>query len=195
VDDTSGLTDDPVLAAKQSYLDAHGLVVWRFHDHWHRRRPDGIAEGVVRALGWTPYKRPGDPPCFDLPETTVGELAADMAAKLGSHAPRIVGEPGMRIARVGIAPGAAPSRWHFEMLQRDDVDVLVAGEAREWEAVEYVRDAVAAGRTKALVLLGHAASEEAGMQFCAEWLRGFVTEVPVQFVPAGDPFAVRASAD
>jgi hypothetical protein len=31
-------------------------------------------------------------------------------------------------------------------------------------------------------------SEESGMKYCAEWLKQFVTEVPVQFVPAPEPF-------
>jgi hypothetical protein len=26
------------------------------------------------------------------------------------------------------------------------------------------------------------------MENCANWLRGFITEVPVEFIPAGDPF-------
>jgi len=35
--------------------------------------------------------------------------------------------------------------------------------------------------------MGHADSEEAGMEYCAEWLDQFITEVPVIFVPAGNP--------
>jgi hypothetical protein len=43
---------DPVLAQKRAFIAEHHLVVWRFHDHWHRRSPDGIEAGNVRALGW-----------------------------------------------------------------------------------------------------------------------------------------------
>ena len=43
---------------------------------------------------------------------------------------------------------------------------------------------------KALILLNHAVSEEAGMKWCADWLKGFVTEVPIKFIPAGE--VVRA---
>ena len=73
-------------------------------------------------------------------------------------------------------------------LQRDDVQVLVIGEAHEWETVEYVDDAVAAGLDKALIVIGHIPSEQAGMEECARWLKGFVTEVPVEFVAAANPF-------
>jgi len=33
---------DPVLVEKRQFIEKHGLVVWRFHDHWHARTPDGI---------------------------------------------------------------------------------------------------------------------------------------------------------
>jgi hypothetical protein len=73
-------------------------------------------------------------------------------------------------------------------LQQDAVEVLVIGEAREWETVEYVADAVTAGRKKALIILGHIPSEQDGMAEFARWLGTFVKEVPVTFVPAADPF-------
>jgi len=41
---------------------------------------------------------------------------------------------------------------------------------------------------KSLILLGHASSEEAGMEYCATWLKTFIDEVPIEFVPAGEPF-------
>ena len=39
-----------------------------------------------------------------------------------------------------------------------------------------------------MIILGHTVSEEAGMDYCATWLRSFIKEVPVHFIPAGDPF-------
>ncbi|MEE4285775.1 MAG: hypothetical protein V2I31_06490, partial [Mariniphaga sp.] len=62
------------------------------------------------------------------------------------------------------------------------VEVLIAGEAPEWETYLYANDAVNQGKNKAVIFLGHIKSEEAGMAYCAEWLRGFVTEVPVHFI-------------
>ena len=68
-------------------------------------------------------------------------------------------------------------------MQRDDVEVLAIGEVPEWETVEYVSDAAAEGKRKALILLGHIPSEQPGMDDCAEWLKTFVKEVPVEFIP------------
>ena len=41
---------------------------------------------------------------------------------------------------------------------------------------------------KAMIVLGHAASEEAGMAFFARWLAPKLPGVPVHFVPAGSAF-------
>ncbi|MCY3020392.1 MAG: Nif3-like dinuclear metal center hexameric protein, partial [Planctomycetota bacterium] len=179
---------------KRAFIEKHGMVVWRFHDHWHRRQPDGINEGVARQLGWEKYLRPGEDAVFELPGTTLQSMAGELKEKLRASVIRVVGEPQMKVRTVGMLPGASGSAGQIRMLQRDDVDAVLAGETPEWETVEYVRDAVTAGKAKALVLLGHANSEEAGMEHCANWLKGFIAEVPIQFIPAGDPFWSPAPA-
>ncbi len=47
---------DAVLAAKEAFIKEHHMVVWRFHDHWHMRKPDGIQLGMTKALGWEKYQ-------------------------------------------------------------------------------------------------------------------------------------------
>ena len=47
---------------------------------------------------------------------------------------------------------------------------------------------MAEGKRKALILLGHIPSEQTGMEDCAAWLGTFVTEAPVKFVAASEPF-------
>jgi len=47
---------------------------------------------------------------------------------------------------------------------------------------------VTAGKRKAVILLGHVVSEEAGMEYCARWLKTFISSVPIEFIPAGEPF-------
>ena len=44
------------------------------------------------------------------------------------------------------------------------------------------------GKHKALIILGHIPSEQAGMKECTQWLKGFIDEVPVSFFPAAEPF-------
>jgi putative NIF3 family GTP cyclohydrolase 1 type 2 len=180
--------DDPVWAEKRAFIEKHGLVVWRFHDHWHMRKPDGIEAGNVRALGWEKFQRSDNQYLFVIPERTLKQLAEEVANKLGSPVVRVVGDPEMKITNVGFSPGAAGSPGEIHELEQDDVQVLMVGETREWETVEYAADAVSEGRNKALIVIGHISSEQPGMEECARWLKGFVKEVPVEFVPAKQPF-------
>jgi len=180
---------DPVLAEKRAFIAKNHLVVWRFHDHWHRMHPDGIELGNVHALGWEKFEDPANQYLFTLPETTVGDLALELQKKLGIAVMRVVGDRGMKASRVALSPGSAGAKREIAALEMPDVQVLIAGETREWETVEYVADAVSEGRQKALILLSHVPSEQQGMQECARWLKTFVTEVPVEFVATPDPFA------
>lgn len=188
LDKTDFLQSDPVYQQKLAYIHDHHLVVWRFHDQWHWRTPDGTIEGFVQAVGWQKYRRPYEQNAFTLPPTTVGRLAADLRDKLNSHSVRLVGDPLLRVTDVAFLPGSSGENQEIKQLERDDVQVLVAGESWEWETVSYVRDAVAEGRHKALILVGHEVSEEPGMEYCARWLRPIFPNLQVTFIPAGDPF-------
>jgi putative NIF3 family GTP cyclohydrolase 1 type 2 len=179
---------DPVWAEKRAFIEKHGMVVWRFHDHWHTRKPDGIEAGMVRLLGWEKFQKPENQYLFVMPETTLKKLAEELANKLASPVVRVVGNPEMKVTKVGFSPGAAGFQRETQALERDDVQVLVVGETREWETVEYAADAVTQGRNKALIVIGHVPSEQGGMEECTRWLKGFVKQVPVEFVAAKEPF-------
>lgn len=185
--------NDPVWAEKREFIEKHGMVVWRFHDHWHKRKPDGIEAGMVRVLGWENYKRPDNEHLFVMPNTTVKDLAEQVARKLGSPVVRYVGNPEMRVKKVALSPGSEGFESETHTLERDDVEVLLVGETVEWETVEYVDDAAAQGRRKALIVIGHIPSEQAGMEECTRWLKEFVKVVPIKFVPTKQPFSTVAS--
>ncbi len=194
LDDQSPLAADPVLTQKLTYIREHHLVVWRFHDTWHMRQPDGILAAMVDQFGWKPYQSKTNPHLFTLPPTTVGKVAGSLQARTGARAIRVVGDPAMPVTKVALLPGAAGSDKQIKTLQQDDVELLVAGESREWETVPYVQDAAAEGRHKALILLGHEVSEEAGMDECARWLRTIFPGLPIAFIPANEPFQTVAGS-
>ncbi|HEY3456709.1 MAG TPA: Nif3-like dinuclear metal center hexameric protein [Bryobacteraceae bacterium] len=180
--------NDAVLAEKQAFIRDHHIVVWRFHDHWHRRKPDGIQLGMTHALGWEKFQNPENAHLFSIPETTLDELAASVKHKLGIVAMRVVGDPNMKLTKVAMLPGAGGAAGQIRMLERNDVEALLIGEVPEWETVEYVADAATEHKRKALLLLTHIPSEQAGMEECAKWLKTFISEVPIEFVPARQPF-------
>jgi len=178
---------DSVTAAKRAFIREHRMVVVRMHDHWHRRRPEPMAVNLARVLGWDRYQTPESERLYRVPETTLAELAATIRRRLPAPTLRVVGDSALRVTRIALSPGAAGFDTHRKLLQQDAVEVLVIGEAREWETVEYAADAVTAGRKKAVIILGHIPSEQDGMAEFTRWLVTLVKEVPVTFVPAADP--------
>ena len=179
---------DLVWKEKREFIEKRGMVVWRFHDHWHRMKPDGIMAGMAHAMGWEKYQQEENPYLLTMPETTLEALAADVAKKLDSAVVRVVGEPGMKVTRIAFSPGSAGFVRETHTLEMENVEVLLVGETREWETVEYTADAVTEGRRKALIVIGHVPSEQAGMEECARWLKTFVRDVPIEFVPTKQPF-------
>lgn len=191
LDDPKLVAHDPVHQAKLAFIQDHHMVVFRFHDHWHHphMKPDGIMEGMIAALGWKQYQVAGNEMLFNVPETSLDALAASVASKLKIRTLRVVGDPAMKVQHLAFLPGAAGAESQIPALGRPEVQVLLVGEAREWETVEYARDAVAEHRPKALIILGHDVSEEAGMDNCAKWLKTFLPiSLPVAYIPAGEPF-------
>jgi putative NIF3 family GTP cyclohydrolase 1 type 2 len=186
-DQTSDFAGDPVYAAKAAFIEKNRMAIFRFHDHWHARRPDGIMAGVIAGLGWEKYRSP-EGRGFTLPPTTLEALAVDLRAKLQVKTMRVIGDPRLAVKNVAYGPGFNSLQGAMRTLARPETDVLVIGESREWEGIEYAQDAIAAGQKKGLIILGHAISEEPGMKECAAWLKTFITEVPIEFVPAGEPF-------
>ncbi len=179
---------DAVWKEKRAFIEKNGLVIWRFHDHWHLRKPDGILAGMVKTLGWEKYQNAENPHLFTMPETTLEKLAADVAMRLETPVLRVVGNPEMRVTKVALSPGSAGFQRETHALEMENVEVLLVGETREWETVEYAADAVSEGKSKALVVIGHVTSEQAGMEECVRWLKTFVKNVPIEFVPTKQPF-------
>ena len=137
-----------------------------------------LTEGVA-VPGATPMSHE-----YAIPETRLEDLAKELQTKLKMTSLRIVGDPELKVTRVG-------SAGHYigqcmALLPR--LDAIMVFECREWEGAEYVRDAIASGQKKALLQMPHEGGEEMGMDECAQWLQTFVSEVPVKFIPSGDPF-------
>ena len=188
LDDTKALQNDQVFLEKQRFITDHKLVIWRFHDYIHSMKPDGIETGMITKLGWKDYLVKGTSNQFVFPETTLKELLKSLKQVFPKNAFYVVGNPDMKLTNVRLAAGAPGSARHISLLENKNVDVVIGGEAQQWETYEYMRDAVEQGRNKAVIFLGHINSEEAGMDFCATWLKSFIKDVPVYFVEGGPSF-------
>jgi len=182
LDETASFANDPVYLEKAKYIKDHNLVIFRFHDHIHATKPDGISVGMINKLGLKDYSVKGSLTHFKIPEKTVGGYVKELKKNFDLESIRYIGNPEMKFTKVAFMAGAPGGQRQIQMLQNPDVEVIIAGEAPEWETYLYTNDAVALGKNKTVILLGHIKSEEAGMEYCAEWLGTFVSGVPIHFI-------------
>ena len=186
LDQTEVLAADATYLAKQRFIEDQGMIVWRFHDHAHMLRPDPLVAGSARTLGLAPYASPTERGIYTVPQTTLRALAADIARRVGGRFIRVCGDPEMKVTRIAMGPG-----YGVPPLTQA-VDVSIGGEAPESGGhAEYALDAHALGRPRGVILLGHMMSEDWGMREVADWLRAFVTDVPIDWIAAGEPFGRR----
>jgi putative NIF3 family GTP cyclohydrolase 1 type 2 len=188
-DHTEDIQSDATLSYKLDFCKKHNIAIFHFHDHWHARHPDGIAQGMVNQLGWQKnVVDAADPKRLVFDGVPLATFAAEMRTRLKARTIRVLGDPALPVKRVTTSWGYIGRESGIPLFSSPDVDVLIGGETREWELVEYCQDSIQAGNKKALIIVGHVLSEQGGMILCAEWLKPFVAEVPVEFVAATEPF-------
>ncbi len=174
---------DPITARKQELLESCAFTLWRFHDFQHRGNgSDGIHEGFIKKLGWDCTFDGGSRVELKMPSTPRA-LAKNISEMLGIEHPRIAGNPDLPVKKVALYLGACGSM--FDAFCSDDAELAIAGELCEWREVEPIRDAGQFGIPKALLLLGHAASEAPGMEMLAEKLRVCHPELEVRYFDCG----------
>nr|WP_321485640.1 Nif3-like dinuclear metal center hexameric protein [uncultured Draconibacterium sp.] len=182
LDETEAYANNPVYKEKRKFIEDHKLVVFRFHDHIHMTQPDGIYAGMIEKLGWKNFAVNNGGTLYSMPEKQLANFARELKDQLDLQTVRVIGNPEMKFTKVGLAVGAPGGARQIQMLNMPEVEVMVAGEATEWETYLYANDAVTLEKNKAVIFVGHIKSEEAGMDYCAEWLKGFVKGVPIHFI-------------
>jgi hypothetical protein len=199
--------NDRVIAAKQRLISEFGLAIYRLSTLWDAANPKQQALALAQALAMPP-----------LPEHTLGPhveclisprrmdtLARDISNALRAGPIRGMGSRKQVVARVLLIPGYIETAALQNALAGRRIDLLVAGEGCEWEAVPYLKDAIDMGLSpwlwpepkefntfeyfrdaselgipETMIGMTHELWEEWGMQEpCAHWLSRFVSEVPV----------------
>ncbi|MFC5471113.1 Nif3-like dinuclear metal center hexameric protein [Cohnella suwonensis] len=192
-DETEWLRGNSVYEKKRELIESSGIAIFRLHDHIHDYEPDGILAGMLKALDWENRVIAGEHRMIELPDDkahTVRSIAAYAKEKLGIERVLATGDPEQPVRRIALLPGAVGALRQIKYLSRPDVDLLIAGETNEWEANEYARDAADMGQSKALIVLGHQKSEEAGMLTVVDMLHRSFPELEAAFVES--PVAVRS---
>ncbi|WP_336518315.1 Nif3-like dinuclear metal center hexameric protein [Pollutibacter soli] len=179
--------NNDVAQKKLALLNENKIAVWRLHDYLHSFKPDSVRYGVVKKMGWEKYD-PQSNGLINIPSTNLAQLVADFKSKLKIKHLRVIGDQKQSCSKIAVLPGAPGGQRQMSAAESLQPDVIVCGELREWETAEYIRDAEALGKKMSLILLGHAVSEEPGMEWLAGWLPGKAPGVPVKHIPTPDPF-------
>jgi putative NIF3 family GTP cyclohydrolase 1 type 2 len=187
-DETQWLEDDEVFKLKKKLLEDNNIVVWRFHDYWHATRPDGVLKGVLDKLQWSKYYDEKNPLLVIIPKISLGDAITHAKRKLGIQTLRFIGDRQQECSRILVIPGAPGGRMQISALQQFKPDLLICGELQEWETSEYIRDAIAAGEKRSLIVLGHALSEEPGMEYLVTWLQPRFPDLKISHIPSESPF-------
>jgi putative NIF3 family GTP cyclohydrolase 1 type 2 len=181
---------------KKKLIDDHGLVIWRFNENYVTLPGNPRLQGLAHTLG---YKEHEDTPAtqklaeigagvYTIPEVSLMELAEKARDRANAKALRILGDPAVKVKSVVLKPGYITDADIMAMVHDRNADVVVCGEACEWEAFEYAEDWITADWGKGMIMLGRAASEDPGARELAAWMKTFVTEVPVTGFAVGEPF-------
>jgi putative NIF3 family GTP cyclohydrolase 1 type 2 len=186
-DDTTQVENNRVVEGKQQLLEKYQMVIWRFHDYAHAMKPDAISYGVAKKANWLPYYKAGQI-MLTIPALQLRQLVLHLKSSLDIKQVRIIGNPEQTCQHIALLPGAWGGQRQVSIAEAQKPDVLIVGEVSEWETAEYIRDARLLGEKISLIILGHALSEEPGMEWLAAWLQPKLADVKVSHIASQDPF-------
>jgi putative NIF3 family GTP cyclohydrolase 1 type 2 len=191
----AAMESDPTYRAKRDYIAANNLIVYQFFENWNARQPDAQLQGMAKALGWEKHYKPsgGQPWAtnngfFEIPPATLKTTALNIKQKLKMKSIRVGGDPDLRVTKAALSHGMYWIADLQKLLAEPGVDLVVLGEPQwENELSAYNFDLSAAGIKTGMIVLGQEISEDPGCGEMALWLKSFISEVPVQWIPAVEP--------
>ena len=187
---SENLRRNPTYQLKEKFIQDNGLTILRLLDNANGGQPDVAALALAKALGWEKYRKTAGAQLYSVPGSSLRELSATIRARLKIKGIRVIGQPDTPVRTVALTHGFLLVPELQKVLKESNPDAIIAGEPVEWEAGPYFHDLAASGQKKGMIVIGHEASEEPAMAEAAAWLKTLISEVPVEFLPAGEPFWV-----
>ncbi len=181
---------DPMINAKKALVKESGMTICRIHDHTHHAKPDRIALGEMEYLGLE-YTHVANPYYavnrFELKEPIkANDLLARIKDVLGVKHARLCGDGEMEITNIS---GCFGTPGHIiDEINDPWCQVVLAGEAAEWNDCEYIRDAAALGMKKAMIVMGHCGSERDGMKLLAGEIEKNHPELEIRYFECFEPY-------
>lgn len=186
------IAGDAVAVSKRAYADSHSLVLASAPWLWNLDRAAGRSVALARALGLgTIVAEAGAAVLVQLDAArTVANLAEHAITSLGGEHTLVVGDVDHVAHRAAVVAGIVTPSDLSAALEDGQVDVVIAGEAVEWEAVPYTQDVIDAGRRVSLIVVGNATSENPAAAALADALDR--DGIPIPVVPISTPPAAWA---
>lgn len=181
-----GLQTHDVYKKKYDLLTSHDIAIFRYHDYIHRRFPDPITAGLVKQLGWDNEHVEHQPHSAIVTLTTpysVKDAITHIKQRLQLPNVRVSGSLETTISKIGLLVGYRGGITNaLPLLKQEALDLLIVGEAQEWETAEYFADCYAIGLQKTMITIGHMPSESYGMQLLAQQLQQQFPSLHVTFL-------------
>lgn len=188
---------DSVVAAKRSMMAEGGLVVYRHGSAWDQYRPAAQSAALARAIGLEvsaedERARRRGVVCHLPHGTTLADLADRARTRLGSNAPRIVGDVYRPVHRVAVIAGETdPVPAFADLLADPGIDCVIAGAGGILDEVDggiaYFLDVMGAGRPISLMTVGYGPSHEPGVREMAAAIAQLIPDLDLEYWPSGDP--------
>lgn len=184
-------TEETIENEKRKIVENSGMTIYRYHDFAHYSHSDIIIDGLIRAMGLEGETE--DAGTFAVKRIhlkepkTPAEIAQIIEKNLNAHHIRIAGLTDVPCSLVSVTPGAIGPYLKKE-LENPESEIVLAGEISEWAIAEYVRDAVALGHKKSLLVLGHAVSERDGMMLTSEVIKELFPQLETKYFDCGDVY-------
>jgi hypothetical protein len=159
-----------VAMAKRAFIEHHRLHIVRLHTAWEKKMPQSASLALAEQLGLIPSETHSDYVHASIQPTTMRDFGA-LLARRGGQGLRLIGSPSTQASRIAVKAGLLAPDVLARVLRDPTIDIVIAGDAVEWEGVPYMEDAIAAGRKAALILTGFDASMEPVGAHIASWAR------------------------
>jgi putative NIF3 family GTP cyclohydrolase 1 type 2 len=180
--------------AKKQFVDANNLNIYRISENWDGQ-PSRATEGLLQALGWkaqdliavepiNPHKKTA---IVTIPQQDLIQVAKTAKSKLGGKSARLIGDSSAKVSKVAVHPAYLTIAAATKIGQVPGLDLILTGEACEWEAFVYAEDWVTAGHGKGFLMLGLAVTAEAGANAVGDWVRKSAADTKIEVLHAGDP--------
>ena len=182
-------------AAKKKFIESNNLNIYRISENWYGKT-SMASEGLLNALGWkasssisavAPYPEEKTA-IVTLPAQPLLALSKSAKAKFACKSARLLGAPTAKIAKIAVHPGYLTIAAITEIAKVPNLDLILTGEACEWEAFVYAEDWINAGHGKGFLMLGLAVTSDAAASGVAAWVKKTLTGIPVESLHVGDPF-------